>query len=180
MILWEPCRLGDVMGVGLGEARGEIPLNTASQIQRGSLSIQSTPTEHWKHHSCPDGAGATPDTLSIAPPHPHTHTLDVLQTRQRRYLITSSQSDSSSPRTTTTTEVKSSLHSETPPSVLIRLWMQNQTSIHTSVLRLRSSDRSVVGPKDQRSSHDKPDHTVSDGTTLHSSCGPVSYHGFFI
>lgn len=51
MILREPRCLGEVMGVGRGEARGETPRSTASQMQRGSVSLQSTPTEHWKNHS---------------------------------------------------------------------------------------------------------------------------------
>lgn len=45
MSLREPLLLGDVIGVGRGEARGEMPLKTASQMQRGSASLQSTPTE---------------------------------------------------------------------------------------------------------------------------------------
>lgn len=77
MTLREPRFLGDAIGVGRGEAWGEIPFKTASQIQRGSASLQSTPTEHWNRHSWPDGAGATPDTLSIAPPHLYPHVLFV-------------------------------------------------------------------------------------------------------
>lgn len=85
MTLREPRLLGDVMGVGRGEARGEIPLKTASQIQRGSASLQSTPTEHWNFHSWPDGAGATPDTLSIAPPHSYAHVLSVTHQRSQGF-----------------------------------------------------------------------------------------------
>lgn len=77
--LLEPHLLGEEMKFGRGEARGETPLKTASQIQRGSASLQSTPTEHWNFHSWPDGAGATPDTLSIAPPHSKVHLLSVQQ-----------------------------------------------------------------------------------------------------
>lgn len=44
--LQEPRLLGDAMGVGRGEAQGETPLKTANQMQRGSASLQSTPTEH--------------------------------------------------------------------------------------------------------------------------------------
>lgn len=80
MSLREPRLLGDEMGVSWGEARGETPRNTASQIQRGSASLQSTPTEHWNRHSWPDGAGATPDTFSIAYPHPCALILSVQET----------------------------------------------------------------------------------------------------
>lgn len=80
MSLREPRLLGDEMNVRRGEARGETPLSTASQMQRGSASLQSTPTEQWNLHSWPDGAGATPDTLSI-PPHAYTHILIVQRSR---------------------------------------------------------------------------------------------------
>ena len=70
---------------GEGEGPGAwAPRSTASQIQRGSGELQSTPTASWKHHSDRAAAGydgsmaagigalSSPNT-GQAPAHQHVH-----------------------------------------------------------------------------------------------------------
>ena len=75
------------MAGGEGEALGAwAPRSTASQMQRGSGELQSTPTAFWKHHSERAGAGdgsmaagigaqSSPNT-GQAPAHKHVHEME--------------------------------------------------------------------------------------------------------